>query len=150
VTTTTTPRTVDRFSLRVLGEPRGQGRPRFARVGQGVRTYTDDATRAAIVAVQHEWAEAGRPRIEGPVGLEVMAFTVRPKGHYRTDGSLSAAGKRHPYPDRKPDATNIAKLVEDALTECGAWRDDSDVVQLRVVKLWAELAHVQVVVWGVA
>lgn len=124
--------------LRVDGEPRGQGRPRFARVGQGVRTYTPEATRCYAEQVQAEWIAAGRPRLlDGPYRLHVIAAMARPRDHYRRDGSLSAAGMRSPRPTRKPDAANIAKLAEDALVAVGALPDDRLVVDLRAEKVWA-------------
>lgn len=125
--------------LRIPGEPRGQGRPRFARVGQGVRTYTPEATRSYAEQVQAEWIAAGRPRlVDGPYRLHVIAAMARPKGHLRADGSLSAAGMRAPRPTRKPDAANVAKLAEDALVAVGALPDDRLVVDLRAEKVWAD------------
>lgn len=130
------PNLVERIYLAIPGEPRGQGRPRFARVGAGVRTYTDAKTAATAVAIRAAWMRAGRPRLaDGPVRLKVLAMLARPKGHYRRDGYLSAAGLRSKYPTRKPDVSNVLKLCEDALNGL-AWRDDACIYGAEVVKVW--------------
>jgi Holliday junction resolvase RusA-like endonuclease len=76
-------------------------------------------------------AWGGRPPLTGPVGVEVTTWHPRP---------LAARRKR----DRcaspslfvgKPDADNVAKLVLDALTRAGVWRDDTQVAGL-VVWRW--------------
>lgn len=36
----------------------------------------------------------------------------------------------------KPDVDNYAKAIMDALTAAGAWGDDAQVIDLRVVKRW--------------
>lgn len=36
----------------------------------------------------------------------------------------------------KPDADNLAKAVLDAMTRAGAWKDDSQVSSLRVMKYY--------------
>lgn len=87
--------------------------------------------------IRAAWAEAGSSRLyDGPVELTIVAYMQRPKAHLRASGQLSAEGERHPHPTKKPDASNIAKLVEDALNGC-AWRDDSQVVDLIIKKRWA-------------
>ena len=131
--------------LVIPGKPRGQGRPRFARVGAGVRTYTDAETRSYAERVQTEWIAAGRPMVpKGPYSVRIAAFMERPAGHFKRDGSLSASGVRSPYPTGKPDADNIAKLVLDALTGVGALPDDALCVRWRVVKEWGETANLVV------
>ena len=115
---------VEHFELTVPGEPRGQGRPRFARAGAGVRTYTDEATAGAAARIQAEWIAAGRPVLApGPYRMVVRAYLARPKDHYTTT-SLSAKGLRSHYPARRPDISNVAKLAEDALVAVGAIPDD--------------------------
>ena len=73
----------------------------------------------------------------GPYVLRIFAYLGRPKGHYRADGSLNPKGEGSPWPTRKPDGSNIAKLVEDALVAVGAIPDDAACVELNVFKRWA-------------
>lgn len=131
---------VDHFLLDVPGEPRGQGRPRIDTRGRRPRTFTDDKTTSAAHRIQSEWIAAGRPVLTpGPYRMVVTAHLGRPKGHYRADGrSLSAAGDRSPMPTRKPDLTNVAKLIEDALVGVQAIPDDAACVEVVAMKVWAE------------
>ena len=41
------------------------------------------------------------------------------------------------YPQKKPDADNVAKIILDSLNKI-AFDDDSQVVELQVNKLWTE------------
>ena len=124
------------FSIQIA--PAGKDRPRFARMPSGgVRTYNTKKTQYAEQMIRAAWADAGSVRLyDGPVSLTVVAYMQRPKTHFRASGALSAAGERVPHPVKKPDASNIAKLVEDALNG-NAWTDDSQVVDLIVKKRWA-------------
>jgi len=84
---------------------------------------------AATVAMQ------GREPFIGPVWLSLTFRVSRPKGHYLSDGvTLSAEGKRHRFPTRKPDALKLARAVEDALTEGGVYLDDAMIVSEKIVK----------------
>lgn len=133
--------TVPELVLWIPGEPRGQSR---ARHGKGF-TYTDPAQRAYNATVQGEWIAAGRPVLEaGPYAVTVKAYLKRPAGHFKRDGSLSAAGLRSPHPTKTPDADNLLKQI-DALVAVGALPDDSAMVAAHVFKFWADLEHG---VWG--
>ncbi len=119
--------------LELTGKPEGKGRPRF---GQGGRVFTPNATKLAEGRVIDAWTNAGQPRLDGAVQLDVMLHVARPQGHYRKDGELSAEGLRKPLPTKKPDVDNALKLVMDALNG-RAYRDDVDVVDARVGRRWA-------------
>jgi len=122
--------------------PQGKDRPRFARTQTGhVRTYNTRKTKYAEQMIRAAWNDAGAIMLnDGPVELTIIAYLQRPKTHFRASGQLSAAGERSEHPTKKPDASNIAKLVEDALNTC-AWHDDSQVVDLIVKKRWAFLGQ---------
>ena len=124
---------MNRFSFIVPGKPTGKGRVRF----NGKQSFVDQVTAHAERDVLGCWIEAGQPRLVGPVQLAVTLIVERPKGHYRSDGvTLSAEGKRHPFPEnQKPDADNALKLVMDALNT-RAWKDDVQVVDARVTRVW--------------
>lgn len=125
--------TTDQFGLWIPGKPAAKGRPRATRQG---RVYTPQETVSAEQAVQTEWIAAGRPRLpDGPISLFVAARFARPAGHWRTDGSLSAAGGRSHAPTKRPDCDNIGKLIADALNG-RAWSDDAQIVALIVQKSW--------------
>ena len=105
---------------------RGKGRVRFVR--QTGRTYTPDATAAAMEQVRMAYAVRanGAMAPKGmPVHVEIDTFRVMPK---------SRPKRMVHEPDTfKPDADNIAKLVLDALNGI-AWHDDTQVTDLDVHK----------------
>jgi len=131
------------LAFTVTGEPKGQPRPRaFARKMGNVhvaRFYDSDVADAWKQAVQivvldasivHKW-----PLTLGPVAISLCFSLPRPKSHFGAKGLKASAPLHH---SGKPDADNLAKLVMDQITKSGRiWRDDSQVVSLRVEKLWA-------------
>ena len=131
------------LAFTVTGDPKGQPRPRaFARKMGAIhvaRFYDSDVAdewkRAVQIvvldaAIVHKW-----PLTLGPVAIS-MAFSLpRPKSHFGAKGLKPSAPVHH---SGKPDADNLAKLVMDQITKSErVWRDDSQVVSLRVEKLWA-------------
>lgn len=42
------------------------------------------------------------------------------------------------YKTTKPDCDNYVKEIKDVMTKCGFWKDDNQVVDLHVVKYYAE------------
>jgi len=131
------------LAFTVTGEPKGQPRPRaFARKMGAIhvaRFYDSDAADEWKRAVQivvldasivHKW-----PLTLGPVAISMCFSLPRPKSHFGAKGLKASAPVHH---SGKPDADNLAKLVMDQITKSGkVWRDDSQVVSLRVEKLWA-------------
>jgi len=131
------------LAFTITGEPKGQPRPRaFARKMGAVhvaRFYDSDVAdewkRAVQIvvldaAIVHKW-----PLTLGPVAISLCFSMPRPKSHFGAKGLKPSAPVHH---SGKPDADNLAKLVMDQITKSGkVWRDDSQVVSLRVEKLWA-------------
>lgn len=124
---------VTELTLWIPGEPRGQARARHGRFG----SHKSDDQVAYERTMQTEWIAAGRPVLEpGPYGVTVKAYMARPAGHFRRDGSLSTAGRRSPYPTKRPDGDNILKQC-DCLVAVGALPDDAAAVAMHVFKFWA-------------
>ena len=101
----------------------------------------------AQVAGEHMAGRGGL--LDGPLHLTLRFYRARPKGHFKKNGDLSAAGRRKPYPDVKPDTTKLVRGVEDALTGV-IWRDDNQVVGQEAFKLYGEPERVEVEVRGMA
>lgn len=102
---------MNEWILTIPGEPVGKGRPRFARVGAGVRTYTPERTaryedRVALVA------STVLPRLERdvPVSVQIVAVFTRPKRLERRKDP----DHQLPHTSR-PDLDNITKAVLDGL-----------------------------------
>lgn len=119
--------------LTVYGTPVAQGRPRFARIGNGVRTYDPEKSRdwkqgVRLQALEQLRKDGPVPTVyEGAVRMEVHAYLPRPK----------TLPKRIIHHTRKPDADNVAKGVKDALKGV-IYRDDSQVIELLVRKSYGD------------
>jgi Holliday junction resolvase RusA-like endonuclease len=85
--------------------------------------------------------------LEGPVGVSVRFFLRRPKGHFGTGRNVGKLKDSAPsFPTSKPDATKLLRAVEDALTGV-VYRDDAQVVEQQVVKVYGHPEGAHVVVW---
>jgi Holliday junction resolvase RusA-like endonuclease len=68
-------------------------------------------------------------RVSGPVRLYIEAVFARPPSHWLKSGLKDNALRWPPC-----DGDNVAKGVQDALTDAGVWHDDDCVVDSRIVK----------------
>ena len=75
--------------------------------------------------------------------VEFTFYRVRPRGHFRKDGTLSKVGVAMSYPITRPDATKLMRAAEDSLTGI-IWRDDSQLVTQRALKRWGEVPSVEI------
>ena len=131
------------LSFFVRGEPKGQPRPRaFARKMGAIhvaRFYDSDVAdawkRAVYLGVIEAANKAGWQVTTGPVAVTLRFAMPRPKSHFGAKGLKPSAPQAHVG---KPDADNLAKLILDQATRTERiWRDDSQVVEMHVVKGWA-------------
>jgi len=80
-----------------------------------------------------------------PVRLTMTFTRPRPKGHYGTGRNASVLKPSAPkYPTTKPDTLKLARAIEDALTSV-LWKDDSQVVEHRLYKVYGSQYKVEVV-----
>lgn len=127
-----------RIRFFVDGEPVGKGRPRFVKSG---RTFTpkktadyEDLVRAKYRAVANDFM------------FDDVALGVRITAFYGVPKSVSQRKKEKMLGTRvtkRPDADNISKACLDALNGV-AYRDDSLVAELEVLKLYADRGCVMV------
>ena len=117
-------------SFTVYGEPRGKGRPRFARG----RTYTDSNTVEYEREVAKAWESVATIKFsKTPTEVTIKAF-------FSVPSSLSKKRKAALYGtpcQKKPDADNIAKIILDGLNSV-AIEDDAQVNLLKVEKMYVE------------
>jgi Holliday junction resolvase RusA-like endonuclease len=147
------------FSVRSLsffasGIPKGQPRPRaFARkFGNQWQARVFDAGTAegwkaqVALAFKESVGVAGATTLPmvGPVRIQISFRFPRPKNHFNKGGVLR--DKSPQYHTSRPDIENCEKAVLDALTQLGAWRDDSQVCILHSEKLYADEPGAQVIV----
>lgn len=123
----------------VPGPPQGKQRPRVTRNG----TYTPQKTVDYENLVKIMYMNTTRHIYNNKEPLEVIirayfkpikSTTKKARGKM-LDGIL--------YPTKKPDVDNITKSVCDALNDL-AYHDDSQIVNLKVYKRYAETARVEV------
>ena len=124
------------YAFTILGKPQGQARPRFARIGNFVRTYDPKQSRDWKNVVATMARKAGVRSLDGAVEVVVRAYMPRPKCLCRKcdyTGSLPALCK--------PDCDNIAKGVLDSMNGI-AYKDDSAVVRCVVEKFYHAIGDV--------
>lgn len=126
-------------SFHVDGIPKAQPRPRaFARrFGDKFQARVYDAGTAegwkscvAAASLPHRPASP----LTGPVALVVEFLLPRPKNRCRRADNPGLV-----HCTTKPDIENLVKAVMDAMTQCGWWVDDSQVVELEASKCWHEI-----------
>ena len=129
----------------VPGQPRGKGRPRFARRGNFVTTYTDAATTTYEDQIRFYALRAmGGYK---PLTMAIEAFIhVRlpvPQSYSkkRTEACLSGSE----WPCKKPDLDNIVKSYMDGMNGI-VYGDDSQVVEIHTTKVYAETGGVDVLI----
>ena len=127
----------------VPGEPRGKGRPRFAKRGNFVKTYTDAKTASYEDQIRFYALKAmGDSKvIEGAVRVFVSIRMAVPKSYSnkRREACLNGSDK----PLKKPDWDNVAKSICDAMNGV-IYVDDTQIVEAHVTKQYA--AHSEVIV----
>lgn len=128
------------ISFVISGEVKGKQRPRMTRGGH-VYTPTQTREAEAMIAKLGREAMGDRPLLTGPVTLSVIVYTAPPKSVSKAVRAAMLAGEVHPT--KKPDLDNCAKLVQDALNGV-VYVDDSQIVQLWILKEYAEEARTTV------
>lgn len=122
----------------VLGKPCSKGRPRFNRQGF---TYKDEKTanyeNLIKLSFQSEFPE--HKPFEGIVKANIQAVFEIPKS-YTKKKRMEIEKHNNLYP-KKSDCDNIAKIILDSLNSI-AYRDDSQVAILSVIKIYGNQAKV--------
>lgn len=117
-----TVRTKIRCDCEDLPEVLGSMRPRARVLGRRAQVYSDPRHRRAMAVIADRYRAARgtiRAGFAGPVILSVVSHRHAPKSWPRR-----RVGEQDTV---KPDASNILKLVEDALNGI-AYKDDSQIV----------------------
>jgi crossover junction endodeoxyribonuclease RusA len=79
------------------------------------------------------------PPLEGPIRLDVQFLMPRPKSHFGSGKNLGKLKQSAPkFHTSKPDRTKLLRSTEDALTQCGIWRDDTQVAMGEIMKLYSD------------
>lgn len=141
------------FTVRGQARSAGSKRPFVNRkTGKVILVPADAKAKPWMAQVAEACAQAmkGDPPIQGAVALWVTQYVKRPAGHYKHNGSLSAEGRRHPYPDTSgPDLTKAVRAIEDAMHRI-AYDNDRRVVEQHNSRLWGVYDEVEIEVRALA
>jgi len=121
------------------GEPKGQPRARAFAMKRGDKTLVRMYDPATAEGWKNQIATAARPFILatpplGPVSLCLYFNFPRPKSHFRSNGPLRPNAPN--WHTSKPDIDNCTKAVMDALKTLGFFKDDSQVCEKQVTKVY--------------
>ncbi|MDR2881338.1 MAG: RusA family crossover junction endodeoxyribonuclease [Azoarcus sp.] len=131
------------IAFHVPGQPVGKGRPRFARRGKFIATYTPEKTAGyeQLVRLAAHQAMQGRPPVEGPVSVEVSLSVVPPASWSKRRQAAALAGET--LPTTKPDLDNLIKAILDGMAGV-VMADDKQVSDLVARKRYALAAGADV------
>lgn len=119
----------------IHGTPVPQGRPRFTRVGKGVRTYDPAKSKAWKELIKWQAIENRVEPMEGPLLMRLKFILRKPK----------YLPRRVIHHIKKPDLDNLIKGVKDGL-EGVAFHNDSQIVALNASKEYGEEPRVEVII----
>ena len=129
----------------VYGEPVGKGRPRFARRGNFVSTYTPQKTKSYEdeIRMMAKAAMGASEPLETPITVAIYIRVGIPTSFSKQKRKDALSGIIRPT--KKPDLDNVAKCFLDSMNEI-VYLDDKQVVNLHVTKVYAETPAVEVMV----
>ena len=130
------------------GEAVGKGRPRYAKRGDYVHTYTPKRTKDFEDALRFEFMAGNCEAMpvydkDIPLQATVLVGVGIPKSYSKKKQALCR--DRFVAPNKKPDIDNILKSVMDSLNGY-AFADDSQVVRIMAEKVYAEEPFVEVTI----
>lgn len=125
----------------IPGPAKGKGRPRFARRGNFVKTYAPETTVNYENWVKLCYQAAEQSSISGEIHAEIKCYFEIPKSFSKK--KRESCLNKETKPTKKPDLSNIIKIVEDALNGL-AYHDDSQIVELVATKDWSTNPRVEV------
>ena len=125
------------ISFVVPGVPVGKGRPRFAKRGNFVSTYTPEKTASYenLVKVLAMQAMKGTQPLPYPVRV-VIDVAICPPASWSKKKRAQALNQLI-QPTGKPDIDNVAKGILDAMNGV-AYLDDKQVISLTIRKFYDE------------
>jgi Holliday junction resolvase RusA-like endonuclease len=130
----------DTIIIELVGEPKGKGRPRFAR--RTGHAYTPQTTASYEACLRHEAALAmvGRPPLEGALRVQVSACFGVPQSWSAKKRDSALAGLIRPT--KRPDIDNVAKML-DGLNGI-VFGDDAQIVSAIIEKHYSARPRLRV------
>mgnify|MGYP003353495899 CR=1 FL=1 len=129
--------------FKIYGEPVAKGRPRYARRGNFVQTYTPKKTTdyESVIRENAKKAMGSSEPLETPLnvllmfGMPIPSSTPKKLLEAHLDGSIKHT--------KKPDLDNLAKAVLDAMNGV-VYLDDNQIVRLTIEKKYSKLPLVSI------
>ena len=133
------------ITFTVPGNPKAKGRPRFARRGNFVKTYTDAKTASYEDQIRFYALQAmgSAEPLESAVSVFIYIRCPIPASYSKKRSK--ACIEQEERPTKKPDWDNCAKIICDAMNGV-VIKDDSQIVDAYVTKKYAMDAGVDVLV----
>lgn len=126
----------------VYGPPQGKARPRFTKLG---KTYTPAKTmvyESEIMQMAKAAMGSAQP-LETPVSVFIYIQVGVPQSFSKKRTTACLTGSERPC--KKPDLDNVAKAFLDGMNKV-VYKDDAQVVNLHVKKLYGAIPSVNVLV----
>jgi len=119
---------------------------RTTRTGQkyldaSVIKYRKAIRNMAILQMRKQKAE----KIEGAVNMNIIYAFRRPQSLSKKERNEIDGGKTVPK-TTKPDIDNLTKAILDALNGI-VWKDDAQVTQINIQKVWSAKDQIEVEIW---
>ena len=129
----------------VEGTPIGKGRPKFARRGNFVSTYTPTKTRdyETLIAEAARLAMSTAEPLKTPVAAYIYITVPIPQSYSKKRSKACLDGSERPC--KKPDIDNIVKAFLDSMNGI-VYDDDTQVVSLHSTKRYGSVGMVEVLV----
>ena len=123
----------------------GKGRPRFARQGTFIKTYTDAKTLTYEKSIQTyaKQAMGSTSPLIGAVAAYLHIGIPIPPSYSKTRQKACIEGIERPT--KKPDIDNIVKAVLDGMNGI-VYLDDKQVVDLHLTKVYSETEGIDIMV----
>ena len=123
--------------FKVNGKPQGKGRPRFARRGNFVTTYTDEKTKTyenQIRDIAMNAMGSSEP-LKTPLEAFIYISYPVPASYSKTRTKDCLEGLERPT--KKPDIDNVIKAYLDSMNNI-IYLDDTQIVELHSTKVYGE------------
>ena len=127
----------------IEGDPVAKGRPRFAKRGNFISTYTPAKTKTyeESVALAAQYAMDGLKPLEGPLTALIFFYMPIPKSS--TKAFKTACNSDDHEHAKKPDLDNLFKSVTDGMNGI-VYVDDSQITVAALRKVYSENPRVEV------
>ncbi len=120
--------------LSIPGVPIAKKRPRFARVGNFVKTYNPQESEEGrfVWDLRQQWTQAP---LTQAISLEAIFHMPIPKGtSVKKRGQMCNGEVKH---TKRPDCDNLLKFLKDCFNGV-VWKDDSQVYKVIAEKRYSE------------